>query len=870
MRWRRRAQSDFEAEIRAHLKLEEDRLREQGLSETEARHAAQFAFGNRTSAAERFYESARWLWWDNLRKDLGYAWRTLRRGPAFAVAAVLTLALGIGANTAIFSVIDAVLVRPLPYPDSNRLVMLYQRNDAGDSQALSPADFLEYRRQRHLFEPLSAFRDMPFNLSGGEGAERVAGAVVTPDFFVAFRTPALLGRALSPDRDKPGDSRVVVLSYALWQRRFGGDRRVVGKPIVVDGAPAEVVGVMPGSFQFPVGSEIWASARYAVPEHPLHPADNPSNLRDSHYFEAVGRLAPGVTLKRAQAESDALARRLKKQYGDDEEGVGADLVTLRDDLVDATRSALLILLGAVALLLLIACVNVINVLLARGASRRKEFAIRGALGAGRGRIVRQLLAESALLAAAGGGLGAALAYWTLPALRTLAPANMLAGQPIEMDTGVLLFTALVSATTGILCGLFPAIHIANPDIAGMLNEGGRGSASGLRAAGTRNALVVSEIALAAVLLVSAGLLLRSFDRLLAAPKGFRPERILSLQLSLSPTRYPNAPARAGFVRQLIERINAVPGVLSTAAISRLPLNPGNSTRSVEIQGRTSPPSADVTPDFLVATPGFFPSMGIPIVRGRDFTPRDTGTAPTVAIVNEAMARYFWPAQDPIGKLIKVGVQENWSPVVGVVSNIRQHHLDQAPRPAVYVPYEQDTWPFMAFVVRTGMEPAAAVSAVRAAVRSVDKDQPIYNVRTMDEVVSASLASKRLSMVLLGLFALVAVALACIGIYGVMAYAVAERTHEIGVRMALGAKSGAVLRLVVVHGLRLAFVGIAAGLILSLAAARLLSRLLYGVSPWDPLTFAGIALLLVSMAAVASLIPARRAVQVDPVIALRIE
>ena len=865
---RRRPDSDFRDEIQTHIALEAERLRAEGLSREEAETAARRAFGNPTSAQERFYESVRWPWWDQVTRDAHYALRMLRRSPAFTVAAVLTLALGIGANTAIFSVIDAALLRPLPYPQADRIALLYGRGTV-DNGDLSPATFLDFRRQSRTLD-LAGCRPAQFNVTGQDRPERIAGAVVTPDFFRVMGVGARLGRTLTASLDAPGAPRAVVLSYAFWQRRYGASPDVLGRQILLDGETRTIVGVMPPFFEYPPTSELWTAARFAVPEHALRPSLDQSNIRDSHYFDTIGRVRPGFSLAQARAEADTIARRLKQQYKDDEEASGALLVTLHDDLIGPARPALMILLGAVALLLVIACANVANILLARGAARQKEIAVRAALGAGRARLVQQFLTESVILAVAGGALGIALAFAALHPLQALLPEGMLAQEGLRLDPRVLVFTSLVSLASGILFGLFPALHLSDTVLEGMLKEGGRGFSGGMRAHRTRNALMAVEVALAVVLLVGAGLLIRSFSRLLAVSDGFHVEHVLSLRLSLPDARYPAPADRSGFVNRALENIASLPGVAAAGVVSRLPLNPGNSTRSVDIKGRTSTQD-DPAPDYLVASPGYFKSLGIRLLSGRPFSERDNAAAPAVVIVSQSMARYFWPGRNPIGGFVTVGgcgKENEWCQVVGVVEDVHQHKLDQTPRPAVYVPYVRDPWPFMAFVVRTGTDPAAAASSVQSAIHSVDKDQPLFDVRTMSEVLSLSRSPRRVRMILLSLFAGLALALACVGIYGVMAYLVAERTQEIGIRMALGADRRNVLGLIVRHGLKVTLAGVVAGLLLAAGLSRFLSTVLYGVGTTDAPTFAGVAVLLVALAAAASTLPAWRATRVDPVRSLR--
>ncbi len=805
-------------------------------------------------------------------RDIRFGLRVLAKSPAFTVIAVLTLALGIGANTAIFSVIDAALLRPLPYPDADRIVVLYQFDQDKQTDYPAPADFLDFRQQSSSFAYFAAHRGLPFNLSGNGQPERVEGAVVTSDFFPALGVQAVRGRTIQPDLDPPGGASVAVLGYGLWQRRFGADAGIVGRAIDVDGVSRIVVGIMPPGFAFPAGSELWTSSRFAAVSHPLRPTEDPSALRDTHYFQSFGRLKPGVTLAQASAEVDTITKRLKQQYGDQEEGFGATLIPLRQDLVGETRPALLILLGAVALVLLIACVNVANIILARGASRQKEMALRIALGAGRVHLLRHLLVESLFLALAGGGLGILLALGALAPLRALVPANMIGGASIALDSRVLLFTFFASLASGVLFGLIPGLRLLGADLNVSLQEGGRGSAGGGRARRMRSALVVTEIALAAVLLIAAGLLLRSFSHLLNVAEGFNPDHLLSLQLALPQARYPKPGDRVAFVKNTLERVNSLPGIAVSSAISRLPLNPGNSSRSVEIEGRTPPPSGDISPDYLVVTPDYFQTLGVPLLAGRTFTDRDDANAAPVAIVSEATAHHFWPGQDVIGKHLRgaCGDDKTWCQVVGVVGDIKQHHLEQASKLAVYVPFSQDPWAFFALVVRTKLEPASAASAVEGAIHSLDADEPVYNVRSMRDVEAASLSPQRLQIALIGLFAALALILACMGIYGVMAYSVAQRTSEIGVRMALGAQTGNVLALVLGEGLRLAVLGAAIGLAGSFFAARLLSGMLFGVAPSDPFTFASVAMVLVAVAMMACYIPARRATRVDPLVALRYE
>ncbi len=862
----RRKQRDFSSEIASHIALEADRLRASGLSDAEAQAAARRAFGNTTAAEEHFYESRGWLWWDEAKNDFRYAGRTLVRTPAFAAAAIITLALGIGANTAIFSVVDAVALRSLPYPQPDRIRLLYGRLPDGDTSTPSPAWFLDFRREFHSFASLAAYRPSAFNMAGQDQAERIEGAVVTPDFFTVMGIRARLGRTLDPSLDAPGQPRTVVLSDAFWRRRYTADRAILGQAIQLDGESRTVVGVMPPEFEYPPHSDVWVPARYRVPEHVLRPDLDQSTTRDSHYFFAIGRLRPGVGKQAAGSEADLIARRLRQQYPEYDADRAA-LVPLDEELFGEAQSPLSILLAAVGLLLLIACANVANLVLARGAARRKEIAIRAALGASRPRLIRQLLTESLALAGTGCVLGIGLAYAALGPVSALLPPDT----AVRIDLRVLGFAAAVSAAAGILCGVFPALALAKAGPAGALSEASRGSSAGGRSNRIRAALVVSEVALTVVLLIGAGLLIRSFERLAAVPAGFSAEHVLSARLSLPQGRYSDAAGRARFVARVLERLRAAPGVLSAGVISRLPLLPGNSTRSLDIKGRASNDN-DLAPDYLVASPEYFRSMGIRLLRGRMFTDRDDARAPAVVLINTAMARHFWGQQDPIGQFVTAGLCANkpneWCEVVGVVDDIHQHNLEDRPQPAMYVPYARDPWPFFAIVVRAAADPAGAASSITAAVHSVDHDQPVYQIRAMSDVIETSVSSRRVRMLFVVSFASLALILACIGIYGIVSYGVAQRIHEIGIRMALGAGRKEVLALVIGHGLKHACAGAVAGLALAAALSRLIAGMLYEVRPTDAASFTACLALVVGISALASYLPARRAMRVDPARSLR--
>lgn len=805
--------------------------------------------------------------WTHFVHDVQYSFSVFRSTPSFTLAAVITLALGIGANTAIFSVINAVLLRPLPFPNSERLTGLYERMGHEDNVPVAPADFLDFRERCTTFEHMAAFREGNFNITGEDQPERIAGVIATPDFFSVLGVRAELGRTLVPERDKPGGQPVAVVSYRLWQKRWAASPRVLGQSITIDGEQRIIVGVMPKGFQFPAESDLWLSSRFAVPEHPLKPQVDQSTVRDSHYLEVIGRLRPGVTLKKANAEIATVIESLKRQYGL-EADIGAVAVDLHDDLVGKTRGTLLLLVGAVLLLLLIACANVANLLLARGTARQKEIAIRSALGAHRPRLIAQLLTESLVLGAIGGTLGGLFAQLGLRFFGVLIPPDLATLSQAKLSTPVLFFTAGVSVLAGIVFGLVPSLQLANLDLNSVMKEGGRSAASGLHGYRTRNLLVVAEIALACVMLTGAGLLIRSFNRLLLVPEGFNPQNVLTLRISFPQEGYPGALDRANFVKQALGRISALPGVDSAAVVSHLPLNPGGVNRSIEIFGRTAPPSGDVSPDYLAISPDYFRTMGIPVINGRPFNEHDdTKNIPPSVIVSKSLANHFWPGQDAVGKSVKIGPCKDWCQVVGVVGDVQQHHLGEPPLPSVYVAYPQDPWQSVAIAVRTGSDPLNMTSEVESAIHAIDKDQPVYKVMSMRQVVDASISSQRGMLMLLGAFALVAFVLAGTGIYGVMAYSVAQRSHDIGLRMAVGAQRSDVLRLVLIQALYLALVGIGAGLLLSAGLLRLTSNVLSGLQAADAITFLMVAAGLILVALLASYVPAIRAMRVDPFKAL---
>ena len=804
--------------------------------------------------------------------DLRYAFRMLLKQPAFTALAVIALALGIGANTAIFSVVNAVLLRSLPYNDAERLVMIWGTTPQTDRASTSPADFIDYKEQNQVFEHVAAFNAGSFTLTGGDEPEQIRGARVSADFFSVLGVQPAAGRAFLAEDDRPGAARVVVLSHQLWQRRFSSDKNILGKSIALNGQSFAVIGIMPQEFQFTVPgffrtpAELWAPSALVK--------DNAT--RGNQYLRIIARLKPEVSLQRAQAEMTTLASQLQQEYPSTNAGLGVRLITLHEQTVGNVRPALLILCGTVGFVLLIACANVANLLLARAAARQKEIAVKLALGATRRRLVRQLLTESMLLALAGGALGILLALWGTDVLVSLSPASLPRVKEIGVDRYVLGFTLLVSVLTGTLFGLVPALQASKPDLNVSLKEGSRGSSENLGRGSLRSTLVVFEIVAAFVLLIGAGLMIKSFMRLGEVNAGFNPENVLTMTLSLPRAKYNEPRAQAAFFQRALEQIKSLPGVDSVGAINDLPLGGDRDSTSFLIEGLPAlPPGQQPNTEWRLVGPDYFKAMGVSLLKGRAFTEADKSGAPPVIIINDSFARRFFPDEDPTGKRLILNLTiSNPTPVpreiVGVVADVRDLGLDAEPRPEVYAPYLQETVSYMALIVKAEADPEGLAAAVRGQVLAIDKDQPVSNIQSMKQVVKESVAGRRFNMMLLAIFAAVALLLAAVGIYGVMAYSVSRRTHEIGIRMALGASSRDVLRLVVGQGMALALMGIGIGLAAAFALTRLMASLLYEVSATDPLTFALISLLLAAVAVMACYIPARRATKVDPMVALRHE
>jgi putative ABC transport system permease protein len=801
----------------------------------------------------------------NLLQDIRYALRSLIKRPGFVVVAVVTLAFGIGANTAIFSVVDAVLLSPLSFPEPERIVVVDGTNlslGIPEGGATSVPDLYDWRNQSSSFEQIAGFVAGGTVVASNEEPERVRGTSVTEDFFPLFRTAPLKGRLIQPDEFKEGNDYVAVLSYALWQRRFGGSDSVIGSKVQISNFSVTIVGVMPQGFDYPTRTEIWFP-------YPINPD---KEKRFNRFLNVVGRLKPGVDIEQARSEMTVINERLAQNYVETNRGWNVKLTKLHDRLVGDLRASLLILLGAVTLVLLIACANVANLQLARATYRHREIAVRTALGASRFRIVRQLLTESVLLSIVSGAVGLALSIWLTRLLVSISPPDSPRFNEIGMDFKVFGFAFAVAFVTGVVFGLVPAIQTSKIDLNETLKESGR-SGSLARRNRIGSALMVSEIALSFMLLVGAGLLIKSFIRLREVNPGFNPSNMLTLRVSLPAGKYQQGEPRAQVFRQVVERIGGLPGVASAGAVTQLPLRGDtfNLGRGYLREGDPQTSEAAGNANFVSVTPTYFNTMQIPLKAGRGFNERDTNDAPKVMIINETMARKLWPGESPVGRKIWVWYDEKFfREIVGVVGDTRLS-LDSEAESQMYVPFAQDAgWGTLSLVVRTKGEPTDLAGAVRNEIRGVDKGILIYNVKTLADVVAIAAAPRRTPMLLLSSFAGVAMLLAMLGIYGVTAYYVTQRTHEIGVRIALGAQMTDVLKLVLTRGVIFALVGIGIGIAGAFGLTRYLTTLLFGVQPVDLMTFLVVAAILIIVALLACVIPARKAAKVDPLVALRYE
>lgn len=809
----------------------------------------------------------------SLLQDLRSAVRGFLRSPRFTLVAVLTLALGIGATSSIFSVVNGVVLRPLPYPDSDRLVRLYATHPGDDRSVASGPDFIDWREGSETFEVMAAYRWMNFNLSEGDWPVRLSGISATPDLFSVFAVDALLGRTLSPEIDVPGAARAVVLEYGLWESRFGADPAVLGRQVTISGDPFIIVGVMPAGFDFPGGSQLWISARYRVPEPYYDRGEGLAEVRDVKYLNVVGRLKPGVSLREARAEMRLISERLADAYPDSNRNQGINLLTLRESVVGSVRPLLLVLLGAVGFVLLIACANVANLLLARASGREREIAVRMALGASRSRILRQLLTESVLLALLGGFAGFLLALWGTSGLLALAPESTPRLADVTTDLWVLAFTITVALATGVAFGLTPAFHLFRQSLQGPMQAGaGRQTASRGRRR-LRKGLVVCEMTVTLLLLVGAGLMVRTLLTLSNVDPGFDHENTLRAHLELPKSKYGENAQLIAFYRQTLEQVQALPGVRSTGFILSLPIGGAvTSGRSFAIEGRPLVEGEEPVTGYQVASPDYFATLRIPLLQGRLFTEADDENAPSVVLVNQALADRYWRGEDPVGQRMTLDDPESedidWATIVGIVGDTRYGGLDADPRPEVYRPYSQAPPPFMTLVVRAERDLAGLSSAIRNAVMEVDPEQPVFGLATMEDVLSASISRRRFGMFLFGLFAAAAIVMAAVGLYGVLAFSVAQRTNEIGIRIALGARPQRVVAHIVREGLWLGLAGLASGALAALALTRLMSGLIFGVGATDPIAFGLAAVLLTVIALLASYVPARRAAGVNPVVALK--
>ena len=818
---------------------------------------------------------------ETLLKDLSYGLRGLLKHPGFTLVAVITLALGIGANSAIFTVVNGVLLRPLPFAAPDQLVFIWQTHPFGkrigiEQIPVSNADFLDWQEQSNLFEGMSMIDSWGGNLTG-DAPEHVEGSKVSVNIFSLLRVQPMLGRDFTPEQAKPGNERVVILSHSLWQRRFGSDPTVVGRPVQIDGQPFTVQAVMGPDFVFPkeVGLPDYFSFAKSEMWLPIALSDQQRTNRGSHHIAVIARLKPGATLEQAQSQLAGIARNQEQQNPDDSKDWGTSVNLVHEQVVGASRKAILILLGAVGFVLLIACANVANLLLARSASRQKEIAIRTALGAGRARIVRQLLTESVLLSLAGGAVGVMLAAWGVRLLLLFSSEKLPRVAEITVDNRVLWFTLGVSLLTGLVFGLVPALQVSKPDLNESLKESGRSAMGGRHRQRARNLLVVSEVALSLVLLVGAGLLAKSFMRIQKVNAGFGPDHLLTASLALPNEKYEDDALKAQFFKQVVERASGLPGVEAAAAISHLPLSGKEEIDGFSVEGRTNPVEAAQvqTADFRVITPDYFRAMRIPLLKGRFFTEQDRENTPYSMIIDESFARRFFPDEDPLGKRINEDGSRNphgFAVIVGVVGGVKHTDVKAEARPTMYVPANQSPWESMMLVVRSSGDPAALTAALREQVLAVDKDQPLSEVATMEQRFSKAVAPQRFNLMLVGLFAGLALLLATVGVYGVIAYSVTQRAQEMGVRLALGASSRDILRLVIGQAMRTSLFGVGLGLIAAVGLTRVMTSLLFEVSTTDPVVFAALSALLIGVTLIASYIPARRATKVDPLEALRYE
>jgi len=868
---RKAVEADLDHELRFHMERQLQKYIDSGLPRDQAQRRVRTEFGGLDQVKEECRDARGVHVMETLFQDFRYALRTLRKSPGFALVALFTLALGIGANTAIFSVVYGVLLRPLPYRDPSRLMVLNETTPRVGTVSVSYPNFLDWKAQTRQFSQMAAAYGVGFNLAGIAQPENIRGQAVSPNFLSMMGVRPFLGRDFVASEEKAGTAPVVLLGYPLWQSHFGGDSGAIGRTITLDGRPFTIIGVLPPGFRSidkvqvmePIG--VWATNN-----------DNADERGARGDMSVVARLAAGSGFEQARAEMDGIAARLAQAYPAQNAQCGVLVRPIREVFVSGIRPTVMVLFGAVMFVLLIACANVANLFLMRGAGRTREMALRIAIGASRGRLIRQMLVESFALAFLGGLLGLALAVAGVRGIVGMIPMDMLAGASVNLSGIVLLFAAAIAVASALVFGLAPAIHATKTNVQSELKEGGRTTGSSTAHSRWRGVLVVAEVALALILLVGAGLMMKSLYRLLTVDPGFRPSRVLTMEINLRTSQYDKPAAVLNFWQRTLEGVRALPGVESVALGTEVPMTDDHSRTDITIEDMALPkPGGFPHPDVHIVSPGYTSTLGVQLLRGRAFTDGDTETAPRVAMVNAMLAKRFFPNQDPIGKRFMFGHPSaekppQWVAIIGVVGDTKLYGLANPARLEVYSAFRQSVKDDMNLIVKSGSDPEALTSAIRNIIASIDKDQPIFGIATMEKLIADSAATQRITLVLLGLFSALALMLAAIGIYGVISYSVAQRTHEIGIRMALGAQRQDVLRMILAQGIKVAGAGVLIGIAASLGLTRLMTTLLFSVSAADPFTYAAVAIALVLIALLACYIPARRTLRVDPAIALRHE
>jgi len=880
---RNKVESELAEELHAHIERETEKLLKVGMSREDAHRRARLLFGGFDKVNEECREARGVYLLETLLQDLRYAARTLRKNPGFTAVVVLTLALGIGASTTVFSIVNTVLLNPLPYPAVEQIVFPWRLAPRGLQLGYNEipwgrTEFLLFSKELKTFQSLGAFKSDSFNLTGAGEPIRLNGLRASAGFFHALGTSPALGRTFTSEEDAPGHERVVVLGYSFWRERFNGDANLIGRSVELNGASYTVVGVMPDGFSFPHAEEMpggFTFARNVQIWVPLALSAGPPIPGEASELAVIGRLKNGISISEAQAEMNLMTTRIENQFpnGLAKGWYNSRVTSMTQQVTGDTRRPLLLILGAVGIVLLIACSNVASLVLARSLGRNREFTLRAALGAGRARVARQLLTESLLPAVIGGTLGIAFAEVGIHFVKVFGPANLPRLHEVVLDFRVLAFAAGCSILTGILFGLSPAIGMSRTDLAESLNQGGQRVSGSGASSRIRKTLLVCEIALAFVLVIVAGLLAQSFFRLLSVDAGFHADHVLTFELSLPELKYPDQQHIAALYQHALHSLQSQPGIESAAIVETLPIGGATESTGIRIPDWTpSKNGARRYANYTIASPGFFATVGAPILRGREFLESDTATSMPVTVINDAMAKKFWPGQDPIGKQVGPGSpQYPLETIVGIAADVKHLSLREEPGPEMYVPYMQKVWPSlltMEVVLRTRLDVAGAVTSARNAIRAIDADLPIANVRPLASLVDDSVAQPKFSMLLLAAFGAFALILACIGIYGVISYSVAQRTREIGVRVALGASRSNIFGMIIGQGARLAGLGIAIGIAVALGATKMMSSFLYEVRPADPTTFAAVCVILMSVAALACYLPARRATRVDPLVALR--